>query len=372
MLRSLAFLSFLFFCMFRTSAQDLIRGNVVSAETGKPIAGVSIFISNTSRGTVTDDKGEFVLRNIPTGKYILVISNVGYQTDQEPIDSRSLKPFYNISMRVKTDDLSEVTVRAYDQEGWKRWGEFFREYFIGTSAFSKQCKIVNPEAVRIHYNKNKKILSAFSDGPILIENRALGYLLQVNLENFRMDFISQHILFNIFPLFKEMDGTPRDKKQWAANRKLAYYGSLMHFYRALFRGRVKEEGFSMHHFAHPDSTETAADPSYIIAVRDSNAMILDFKDVVKVTYLRKAVPEEYLSDYGLDPTNPEDKTLHTMTRSNVNGWTTTLELTNRAPIEVFANGSSLNTDMQFVGFWIWWQKMATLLPFDYDPSAPIP
>jgi len=202
MLRSLALLSFLFFSAFPASAQGLISGKVVSAETGKPIAGVSIFISNTSRGTVTDDKGEFFLSNLPAGKYILVISNVGYQTVQQPIDSRNLKPFYTISMGIKSDDLGEVTVRAYDRDGWKRWGEFFREYFIGTSAFSKRCRILNPEAVRIHYNKNKKVLSAFSDGPILIENRALGYLLQVNLDNFRMNFTSQDILYNIYPLVK--------------------------------------------------------------------------------------------------------------------------------------------------------------------------
>lgn len=419
----------LFLGIFHTSAQ-FIRGRVVSAENGKPISGVSIFISNTSKGTVTDDKGEFTLYNIPTGKYTLVISDVGYQTDLESIDSRDLKPFYAISMRIKTEELGEVTVRAFDKNGWKRWGEFFRESFVGTSAFSKHCKILNPQAVRIHYARARRILSAYSEGPILIENRSLGYLLQVNLEDFRMNFNNQEIDFSIFPLFKEMKGTPGQQKRWAANREEAYYGSSMHFYRALFRGRVKDEGFSMRLLAHRDSVQVSRiksilrgtissfrdstgalvsyrkapesyldkatlatydsvlsqaeaggnlieypgtiEPSYIIEGRDSNAVVLDFDDVVKVTYLRLAPPPEYTNDYGLNPADPESQVRKPVIRNSREGMSTNLELTRGMPIEIFPNGSYMNTDMIFMGFWTWWQKMGTLLPFDYEPSTPMP
>ncbi len=371
MLRGLAFFSFLFFCAIRTVAQDFIRGKVVAAETGAPIAGVSIFFSNTSKGAATDDKGDFVLHNIPAGKYTLVISNVGYQTDLESIDSRSLKPFYNIALHLKSEELNAVTVQGYDKDGWNRWGEFFREQFIGTSAFAKQCRLLNPEIVHIHYNRIMRVLSAHSNGPMLIENSALGYLLQVNLEDFKLDFNNQHISFSTFPLFKEMDGTPKQKKQWTKNREVSYYGSSMHFYRALFRNRVKEEGFSMGLLAHQDSTlvdqNKSIDPSYLITARDSNALVLSFEGVVKVTYLRKSLPQEYLNDYGLDPTNPESQVRHSLTRTNDDGMTTTLELASGIPIEVFSNGSSRNPDMQFVGFWTWSQKMATLLPYDYEP-----
>jgi hypothetical protein len=412
------------------SAQGFIRGKVVSAENGKPIAGASIFISNTSKGTVTDEKGEFTLYNIPTGKYVLVISDVGFQTDLESIDSRDLKPFYAISMRVKTEELGEVTVRAFDKNGWKRWGEFFREYFVGTSAFSKRCKILNPEAVRIYYNKKRKILSAYSEGPILIQNRALGYLLQVNLEDFRVNFNNQQIDFSIFPLFKEMTGTPKQVKQWAQNREDAYYGSSMHFYRALFRDRVKDEGFSIRLLAHRDSTqisriksvlrgtvasyrdstgalvsyrkppesyldkatlteydsvlsraesdgnlveyEGTIDPSSIIEARDSNAIVVNFDDVVKVTYLHKAPPDEYLNDYGLNSDNPDNQVRRPIVRATKEGMSTNLELTRGMPIEIFPNGSYMNTDLIFMGFWTWWQKMGTLLPFDYEPLKPMP
>lgn len=420
---------FLLLASSLVSAQNTVRGRVVSAENGKPIAGASIFISNTSKGTVTDEKGNFELY-VPTGKYVLVISDVGYQTDLESIDSRDLKPFYAISMKVKTEELGEVTVRAFDKNGWKRWGEFFKEYFIGTTAFSKRCKLLNPEAVRIYYNKNRRILSAYSEGPLLIENRALGYLLQVNLEDFKVNFNTHEIDFSIFPLFKEMKGTPKQQQQWAVNREDAYYGSSLHFYRALFRNRVLDEGFSVRELAHRDSMdisriksilrgtvgsyrdstgalvhyrkapesylpkETLAqfdvvlsqaaadqnpveypgliDPNSVIEERDSSAIVVNFDEILKVTYLRKAPPDEYLNDYGIDSDNPDNLTRRPIIRKTKEGMSTNLELTRGTPVEIFANGSYMNTDLEFMGFWTWWQKMGTLLPFDYEPPTPMP
>jgi len=161
-----------------------------------------------------------------------------------------------------------------------------------------------------------------------------------------------------------MDGTTKQKLQWIQNRETAYYGSCLHFFRALFRNRVKEEGFSVSLVAQPGSP---IDPYSIITARDSNDIVVNFDDVVRVTYLRGAPPKEYENDFGLDPNNPENQVRRPMTRISEDGMTTNLELTKAMPIDIFANGSWMNTDMQFMGFWTWWQKIATLLPFDYEP-----
>jgi len=424
---------FIIIFLFRlnpVSAQQFIRGKVVAADNNKPLAGVSIFISNTSKGTVTDEKGEFTLYNIPSGKYVLVISDVGYQTDLESIDSRELKPFYAISMRTKVSELGEVTVRAFDKNGWRKWGELFRENFVGTSTFAKRCKILNPEAVRIYYGKTKRILTAYSEGPMLIENRALGYLLQVNLENFRYDMVSGEFEYSIFPLFKELSGSPKEKAKWLQNREIAYYGSSLHFYRALFNNRVAEEGFSLRMLGRRDSVmvsrikaalrgtlqaaapaetaggavtqrppessldkETLAEydavlnknqegnlveypgqiaPDGLIAGRDSSAFVLYFDQVVNVTYLHRRPPDEYYNDVVIDPSNPESRHKVSVSRKAVGGMSTQLELKRGFPIEVFANGSYMNSDLVYSGFWSWWLKMGTLLPYDYQPPAPMP
>ena len=54
------------------------------------------------------------------------------------------------------------------------------------------------------------------------------------------------LLFKGFPLFKEM--TPKRASQarkWKDNRKDAYLGSMMHFFRALYRNQLLENGFEV-------------------------------------------------------------------------------------------------------------------------------
>jgi hypothetical protein len=436
-----------------TCAQSYLQGHVRDAG-GKPLAGASIFISNTSKGTVTDEHGSFLLTGIPSGRYILVISSVGYQTDLETIDSRYPRPVFDIVLRTKVAELGEVTVRAFDKDGYKRWGELFRENFIGTSDFARNCRILNPEVIKIHYAPKSQVLEAYSDGAILVENRDLGYDVQVTLDDFRFEFATQSVAFSFFPLFTEMQGSPAKKKRWAQNRATAYYGSALHFFRALYQDRVSEEGFSLHLEGRkdsllirrlkgnlrqalaaardslravtaqdsaapdaarnaPDAARNAADAARdapaagatpealldrhflseydnllddirgkdplilypyevhpaesIIMARDSNTVVLDWDMDVRVTYLRSRLPDRFVTDYILDPHDPAGGRKLTVNRNPIAGMSTDLELLRGFPMEVFPNGSYMNTDLVFQGYWTWWQKIGNLLPYDYQP-----
>jgi hypothetical protein len=52
-----------------------LRGRVVDARTGKPIAKVRVIISGTDLSTTTDDNGEFTFDNLPSGNVDLYLSN---------------------------------------------------------------------------------------------------------------------------------------------------------------------------------------------------------------------------------------------------------------------------------------------------------
>lgn len=65
----------------QASAQHFIKGTVVNESTGAPIAGTSVFISNTSKGTVSNSNGYFELTDVPAGKHELVVSSIGYETN---------------------------------------------------------------------------------------------------------------------------------------------------------------------------------------------------------------------------------------------------------------------------------------------------
>lgn len=138
--------------------------------------------------------------------------------------------------------MQEVIVEAYDRNGWKKWGRIFMDNFMGTSANVRDCKLLNPDEVHFRYSEKKKMVIATGADLLLIENKALGYLLKYNLTRFEFRTASQEFFINGYALFQNM--TSRNEKQeitWLKNRKEAYYGSMMHFMRSLFQNKLKEQ-----------------------------------------------------------------------------------------------------------------------------------
>lgn len=57
-----------------------IQGKVIDKTTRQPIPYANILLVGTNYGTATDQKGEFKLKNIPVGRYIIKVSSIGYNT----------------------------------------------------------------------------------------------------------------------------------------------------------------------------------------------------------------------------------------------------------------------------------------------------
>ena len=223
---------------------NALSGMVRDSSGGKPLAGVSVFLNNTSRGTVTHPDGSFLLANIPKGAYQLVFSAIGYATRVIEINGSHPPGYLTIALREQATELASVTVEPYDRNGWAKWGRFFRDNFIGTGENAPFCKILNRGVLRFHFYRRANRLSVTASEPLLIENKALGYLLEYRLEEFVCDYNTQVVGFYGYPFFKEE--TPKKEEQrltWIANRKTAYYGSMMHFMRSLYAGRTIAEGF---------------------------------------------------------------------------------------------------------------------------------
>ena len=89
-------------CVLAQSTQ--IRGRVVD-ENGAPVIGATIVVKdNPTIGTTTDAKGEFVLKNVPSGQNKkLQISFVGYKTQEVPVSS-------NVSVKLEPDSQAVEAV----------------------------------------------------------------------------------------------------------------------------------------------------------------------------------------------------------------------------------------------------------------------
>ncbi|HEX3934471.1 MAG TPA: carboxypeptidase-like regulatory domain-containing protein, partial [Puia sp.] len=200
----------------------------------------------TSKGTVTRADGTYVLAGIPGGRYELIISAIGYRTFVKDISSRSLPAVLNVGLPEKASELEAVTVEPYDKDGWKKWGKFFMDNFVGTTENASSCRFLSKKALRFHYSLKSKRLSVTATDPLIVENKALGYTLEYRMESFVADFDTHIVSYYGYPFFRDMDDSSR-QREWQRNRQLAYMGSLMHFMRSLYNGRLQQDGFIIEH-----------------------------------------------------------------------------------------------------------------------------
>jgi len=85
-----------------------VSGIVISGEDGLPIPGVSIIVTGTTTGTVTDLEGKFQL-TVPENA-TLSFSSVGYKTQLIQVGNRSV---INLTLEPDISQLEEVVVIGY-------------------------------------------------------------------------------------------------------------------------------------------------------------------------------------------------------------------------------------------------------------------
>ncbi len=104
------FIAFPFAGITQTLAQSSrdIKGSVVDVRTQEAIPGTNVVIKGTSKGVVTDSKGEFTLSTKPDD--VLVVTFIGYDSKEETVGNRNT---INIALTASAANLDEVVVIGY-------------------------------------------------------------------------------------------------------------------------------------------------------------------------------------------------------------------------------------------------------------------
>jgi len=387
-----------------TAQTFVLHGTITDSATGRPIASASVFLSNTSIGTSANANGEFTLGHVPQGRFDLVVSSLGYQTYIQSVTPEKMQQGLRIVLSPKANELAAVVVGTYEKDGWQKWGRAFNDNFIGTSFFATLCTIKNQDVIKFRYSKRRQLLEAFADEPIVVENRALGYIVHYKLENFSFDYKTHSLYYVGFPLFEEMDGNARKQKKWKERRLDAYYGSTMHFMRCLYVNKLAESGYEIRrlekipntekkriqalymYYVNPDHSEEEFEANLpvdtlkyykrildqpderqilhtellrgdsVAYAQDSVTAVFSFTNYLMITYKNKKVPIEYVNQ-ALPPADPHDF------------LTSQVTLLNGRPIYVLYNGTYYEPlDMLLLGYWGWSEKIGSMLPFDYWPK----
>lgn len=238
-------------------AQNVFSGKIVDNESGKAVAGANIYINNTTIGRMSNEEGLFSFDNIPLGMQELVITFVGYETISYSFSSAQLPLKLDFKLKQKAQELDEVKIGVdyivLDSRNPNNWKKF-KDGFLGITPYSDQCIIQNKEDIELRYIKETRGMKAVAKRPIVIVNKALGYIVEYDLQNFELSPIGRSLSGKSF--FRELnDKELSDKK--AKFRNASYYGSMIHFLRSVYDNTISTEGFEVRSITRSKNTEKA-------------------------------------------------------------------------------------------------------------------
>lgn len=224
-----------------------LSGRIVDETTGEPLENVNVFFAQTLLGTSTDTQGKFRITKIPQGKYRLVASRVGYQVQTLSVTvGASRSHVRDIAMSPRLLQGEEIQVSGEAQAEWKRHFLDFNEKFIGSGDNASLCTILNPEVLSFHVDSVSRDLVAISEDLVRVENRALGYQVEIVLSRFSWDLRRDVGQYLIYPRFEPLPSQQIDSLSfWEMNRKQSYEESLQRFLVSLLDGTFEHDGYKV-------------------------------------------------------------------------------------------------------------------------------
>lgn len=209
---------------------------VTDKNTGEPLPGVHVYITQTTVGTTTKEDGTFELPTRLSGSFKLVASFVGYnsQTEEISLDGESEPIELEFELVPASTEIGELEVKASNTE-WQNYFNEFRKYFIGSSSFANETIIENAWSLNFEEDDENRLIAKTPE-PLVVTNHALGYEIEIDLVEFKWNRGLDSGLYVIYTRFKELEPeSDNERKKWAQNRRNAYRGSFEHFLKSLYQ-----------------------------------------------------------------------------------------------------------------------------------------
>ncbi len=363
------FFVFFFAVALGSFGQTVLQGKVLNETTGNPLQGVSIYFNNTSLGTNSNTEGKFSLTIPNIENTELIISSVGYERlvykpTAETVQNKTIV----FKLTPKEVQLKEVLILT-DAVRKKYLGIFERE-FLGITEEASRSSIENKRDIYFTNGGNKNSFMAYSDTPLVIINKMLGYKVSFELVEFFHDQQNGRTSYYGYTRFDKLG----DKNRWVKNRKNCYYGGTVHFYRSLIANRLKAEGYQVFLITplHQTGDSNKNDSSHpaqqqMDVAREITAAQIVAADTTNSNNYNLIIPGKLMVQYGRNPSSKNYLSRNTFIQG-------TLPTGFRSFVTVVGNVISLNNDgiinnpmdVLYTGYWIY-EKAANMLPNNYVP-----
>ncbi len=350
----------------KVSGQNLhtISG-IVKDEKGETLPYASVLIAGSTRGTQTDVSGKFTLNNITAGNYQLIISFIGFDRITRSITIKNQDIYQEYVLKPSPVSLKDVVV-SYDPDRDKHLA-LFKKFFIGETDNAKQCVLLNPDVLNTHFNKSNQLLSVSADSLLVINNQALGYRIKYLLTAFELDYKNAIFKFSGIPLFEELKGSDKQKAEWERRRQKAYNGSVMHFFRSAYNNSVGNNGFILYSTTKQGNAKNREpnklNPSQIFFKTDGQFVSAKIDSSLYVVYTRENTSKGFATTEGRVKI-PLDAVYKNAQVSKVTMLCDNLIIDKNGNYIPDKNHALLKS-INFQGYWAW-EKVADLLPFDYQ------
>ncbi|MDW5288353.1 TonB-dependent receptor [Formosa sp. PL04] len=90
-------------------AQNIIQGRVVEDATEQPIPYIDVYFPQLEKGAISDEDGNFIIKNLPKGTYKLVYSSLGYETSSINI-TLPYKEQLTITLKTSAVEMDEIII----------------------------------------------------------------------------------------------------------------------------------------------------------------------------------------------------------------------------------------------------------------------
>ena len=265
-------------CLTQARAQAVLRGQVNDGSTGEGLAYATVYFDGTGVGAVTDETGGFAVR-LPRDFRLpreLRVSFVGYGSLSAEITTARAPVRFELAPAQQR--LVDVEVGGVDRRA-ENLAEF-RRHLLGTDGWAMRTSVDHEDRLFFSRERVRDTLRAVyaqqqswrpptdleeaewlpggthkaysrdvrfevtADGPLTVSLPHLGYELDFDLGAFVLDYDTERYSYTAGKYFKDLlpeGGTAR--RRILRNRRRAYYGSQMHFLRALYHNAVDTAGF---------------------------------------------------------------------------------------------------------------------------------
>lgn len=136
---------FVFLCTIQPLYAQSLQGNIIDEDRAPlPYINVALYLSKDSTlttGTISNERGMFVIKNIEQGDYKIKLSSVGYKTQQIDVHVQNEKTINieNITLKQDNITLNEIIIKAKQNPLSVDKGKFILN--VNKSALKEQATI---------------------------------------------------------------------------------------------------------------------------------------------------------------------------------------------------------------------------------------